>query len=188
MHIRDVFDDDDGIRLSKNPGTVFKWPDVDVSRLEALIPRLPYREQDILRLRLQHQSQKSIGILLGLSQGGVSDSIDKLIKRLQILVMLPEIDKNEFYADTKTLLRYPRNQKIFYGYYLTSSGTVVSRILSLRQAIVSYALRKNLPRLIGTKYYKPFKLLMDHPCCLWHIEMDPKTNWICNKTYKIEDF
>lgn len=96
--------------------------------LEALLPRLPVRDQDILRLTLrQGLCQRQVGRLLGITQCAVSYRMLRIRIRLAWLRTVPALDEDALNADLDFLA--PVDRRLLWLVYVTTCQTKAARIL-----------------------------------------------------------
>jgi len=112
-----------------------------------LLGQLPPREADIIELYYcQKKRQLDIGLMLGLTQAGVSYRLKRAAERLHFLLSIPKLSDAEV---TESLRRYfePDEMQILLTYRATSSQSATGKLLGLYQEQVRARLFKYLKKM-----------------------------------------
>lgn len=76
-------------------------------RIEPLLERIPEREADLILMYFVHgKRQADIAAIFGVTQAAISYRLDRGIKRIQFLLSIPQVTKDELLRDLPDVLVY----------------------------------------------------------------------------------
>ena len=141
------------------------------AHIEALVNQLTPMEADIILGRLDRVPEASLAAVLGVVQSGVSYAYSRAVQKLQILVKLPILTREEFEADiTPLMIRYGLDRPdILWHWWDSTSYTYVSKVTGVHRRDCSQTVQSFVAGLEADEseqaqwYLQHFRLLLANP-------------------------
>jgi len=124
------------------------WKKLHLEKIKAVMDRLPAREADLVRLYFfLNKKQTDIAEIFNITQAAVSYRIKRALNRIRFLIEIPEVTKDDLYADLLPVMPTKLDARIFAEMFESTCQSEVAEILDISQGRVRHRFIANLARL-----------------------------------------
>lgn len=120
------------------------WKARHLERIEEVLHRLPDREADLVHLYyFCNKKQTDIAEIFNVTQAAVSYRLKRALERIQFLIEMPNVTREEIYEDLKLIMPSELDALIFVEMFETSCQSEAANRLSLSQGRVRHKFLTN---------------------------------------------
>ncbi len=136
-------------------------------RMKEFLERIPEREADLLDLYFnKHKRQADIAEIFGVTQAAISYRLDRGLRRLKFLFVIPHVTEEELRRDLPLVPFIQIDVDILVWMWVTTCQSEVASILKLTQGRVRHRFFKARDKLLlaaeRDPKFEPYAKLYDH--------------------------